>query len=78
MGILRPNADEPPVLSPVATVLEHVYQRGALTDENLGEALLHGAVPLCVDTVVPRTFARRSGDKQMRQELVAGTSDPPR
>jgi NAD(P)H-dependent FMN reductase len=45
---------------PVAQVLEHVYQRGQLTDENLVTALVEG--PLAEPETVPaqqRTFSRR-------------------
>lgn len=75
MGILGQADDAaPPSLFPVATVLEHVYQRGALTDEHLSEALLHGPVPPRSASEAPRTFARRNGDRQLRQEIVAGAS----
>lgn len=75
MGIQCGEAS-PPVLFPVATVLEHVYQRGALNDENLGEALLHGPLPQRSSLETPRTFARRNGDRQLRQDLVAGVATP--
>lgn len=78
MGVVRPDAqggESGATLLPVATVLELVYQRGALNDENLGEALLHGAVePRQSGATAARTFARRGGDKQMRQEIVAQTT----
>lgn len=74
MGIRGVDEGSAPPLLPVATVLEHVYQRGALTDEHLSEALLHGALPPRSAAEAPRTFARRNGDRQLRQELVAGAS----
>lgn len=74
MGILGADCDAPPSLFPVATVLEHVYQRGPLTDEHLGEALLHGPLPSRSVSEPARTFARRHGDRQLRQELVSGAN----
>lgn len=57
---------------PVAQVLEHVYQRGQLTDDTLVAALLEGAVAEPGHAVSQqRTFSRRSADRQLRQELVA-------
>ena len=55
---------------PVAMVLEHVYQRGQLTDENLSAALWEGPLPQ-QEAPASRAFARRGGDRQLRQELVA-------
>lgn len=57
---------------PVAQVLQHVYQRGQLTDDTLVAALLEGAVAEPVHAVAQqRTFSRRSADRQLRQEIVA-------
>lgn len=74
MGLRGADDDPSTHLLPVATVLEHVYQRGALTDENLSEALLRGPLTLRSASEAPRTFARRNGDRLLRQELVAETS----
>lgn len=61
---------------PVATVLEHVYQRGQLTDENLCAALWEGPL-LQAEAPAPRTFARRAaGDRAIQQQLVAGSGTP--
>lgn len=70
MGLVGADAT-PPTLFPVSTVLEHVYQRGALNDRHLGEALLHGPLPTSAVSEAPRTFARRNGDRQLRQDLVS-------
>ena len=60
---------------PVAQVLEHVYQRGQLTDENLMTALMEGPLPEREEPAQQRTFSRRSADRQIRQELVAGAEN---
>ena len=59
-------------IRPVSQVLEHVYQRGNLTDDNLMTALLEGPLR---ETEAPsqRTFARRSAEKQLRHDLLAET-----
>ena len=65
------RAGESLEVRPVAQVLEHVYQRGQLSDENLVAALMEGQ---CLEPEAPtqqRTFSRRSADRALRQELVA-------
>lgn len=69
MGWQTPDG-EPQRVVPVATLLEHVYQRGQLTDENLSAALWEGPL-LQQEAPAPRAFARRGGDRQLRQELVS-------
>ena len=66
------QSGEPRQLRPVAKVLEQVYQRGPLTDENLSAAIWQG------DRSQPeappnRVFTRRAGDRQLQQQLAASS-----
>ena len=54
----------------VATVLEHVYQRGQLTDEFVC-GLVGGRLPQ-PEAPATHTFARRAAGRELQQELVAG------
>ena len=65
MGLLD-GTGEPRALRPVATVLEQVYQRGQLTDENLAAAIWQGDKSQ-VETSQNRVFSRRAGDRQMQR-----------
>lgn len=60
----------------VATVLEHVLQRGSLSEETLCAALWEGALPRSEAQLQQRTFARRAPDRMLQQQLVAGTEEP--
>jgi hypothetical protein len=57
-------------VAPVATVLQRVYQRGALSDETLCTALWHGDLPPAESVSQQRTFQRRAGDHVLQQQLV--------
>lgn len=69
MGVEDPNGDVR--LYDVANVLEHVLQRGSLSEETLSAALWEGALPREEDQPPQRTFARRAADRQLQQQLVA-------
>jgi hypothetical protein len=60
-------------IRPVAQVLEHVYQRGQLNDDNLLAALVDGPAPE-PEAPAQRTFSRRSAGRQLRQEIVSAVS----
>ena len=61
---------------PVAQVLEHVYQRGQLTDEHLVAAIMEGPLAQPEAPSQQRTFSRWSADRQLRQELAACAAAP--
>lgn len=63
-------------LHEVSTVLEHVLQRGSLSEETLCAALWEGALPRQEAQPQQRMFARRGPDRQLQQQLVAGTEEP--
>lgn len=65
------SAGIPHELRPVSKVLEQVYQRGPLTDENIAAAIWQGerSKP---EAPQNRVFSRRAGDRQLQQQLVAG------
>lgn len=60
-------------VEPVATVLQRVYSRGALSDETLSAALWEGEAP-SAEPAQHRTFQRRAGDRELQQALVARSS----
>ena len=65
---------EPHALRPVSRVLEQVYQRGQLTDENLAAAIWEGDKSQA-ETSHNRIFSRRAGDRQLQQQLVEGSQN---
>jgi len=52
-------------LRPVSKILEQVYQRGTLTEDNLSAAIYEGDLPRA-ESQQARTFTRRSGDRALQ------------
>lgn len=64
-------------VKPVSQVLENVYQRGTLNNQNLSDAIVHGSVTR-TDTVT-RTFSRRASCARQRSHQIdnATSEDTP-
>lgn len=60
-------------LRPVSKILEQVYQRGPLTEDNLRAAIYEGDL-LRGESQQARTFSRRSGDRALQLQQVAPES----
>lgn len=75
MGYLD-NEGAVQAIRPISKILEQVYQRGQLTNENLRASIWEGDVSTA-EPAAPRTFSRRAGDRGLQQQLVKGQSVTP-